>query len=70
MLVNDLPHFYSAGYWDLNKRILLSLSKLYDRQANSEVLDRLALTPSERELVLFGEERSGKNPFSKIFPWL
>jgi hypothetical protein len=70
MLVSDLPHFYSAGYWDLNKRILLSLSKLYAVAANREVLDRLALTPGEMELVLFGEERSAKNPFSKIFPWL
>jgi hypothetical protein len=70
MLVSDLPHFYSAGYWDLNKRILLSLSKLYAVAANSEVLHRLALTPGETELVLFGEERLAKNPFSKIFPWL
>jgi hypothetical protein len=70
MLVGDLPHFYSAGYWDLNKRILLSLSKLYAVAANSDVLRRLALTPSETELVLFGEERPGKNPLSKIFPWL
>jgi hypothetical protein len=50
--------------------ILLSLSKLYAVAANSEVLQRLALTPSEMELVLFGEERHAKNPFSKIFPWL
>ncbi|WOH80559.1 hypothetical protein RX327_33110 [Bradyrhizobium sp. BEA-2-5] len=70
MLVSDLPHFYSAGYWDLNKRILLSLSKLHAVAANSEVLHRLALTPSEMELVLFGEDRHAKNPFSKIFPWL
>jgi hypothetical protein len=70
MLVSDLPHFYSAGYWDLNKRILLSLSKLYAVAANNEVLHCLALTPSEMELVLFGEDRHAKNPFSKIFPWL
>jgi hypothetical protein len=70
MLVSDLPHFYSAGYWDLNKRILLSLSKLYGVAANGEVLHRLALTPGEMELVLLGEERPAKNPFSKIFPWL
>ncbi|MGY4309742.1 hypothetical protein ACVIJ6_006985 [Bradyrhizobium sp. USDA 4369] len=70
ILINDLPHFYSAAYWDLNKRILLSLSKLYAAAANREVLDRLTLTPSEIELVLFGEERSSRNPFSKIFPWL
>jgi cytochrome c553 len=69
MLVNDLPHFYSAGYWDLNKRILLSLSRLYAVAANSEVLDRLALTPNEMELVLLGEERRARNPFSKLFPW-
>jgi len=28
ILIHDLPSFYSTGYWDLNKRILLSLSRL------------------------------------------
>jgi hypothetical protein len=43
---------------------------LYAIAANGEVLHRLALTPGEMELVLLGEERPAKNPFSKIFPWL
>jgi hypothetical protein len=70
MLVADLPHFYSAGYWDLNKRILLSLSKLYAIAPNNEVLHRLALSQTEMDLVLAGEERP-KNPFAKFWtPWL
>lgn len=70
MLVADLPNFYSAGYWDLNKRILLSLSKLNAVAPNNEVLRRLALSQTEMDLVLGGEERS-KNPFAKFWtPWL
>jgi hypothetical protein len=70
MLASDLPHFYSAGYWDFNKRILLSLSRLYVDAPNSEILHRLALTPAEIELVLVGEEPSAKSPRLKIWPWL
>jgi hypothetical protein len=70
MLVSDLPHFYSAGYWDLNKRILLSLSKLYGVSPNNEVLHRLGLNQAEFELVVGGEERP-KIPFAKLWlPWL
>lgn len=69
MLVADLPHFYSAGHWDLNKRILLSLSKLNLVAPNSEALQRLALTPAEMELILQGEDRPTKNPLLKIWPW-
>ena len=70
LLVNDLPRFYSAPYWDLNKRILLSLSKLYAVAANDKVLRRLSLTPAETQLVLNGEEPPAQNLLSKIFPWL
>jgi hypothetical protein len=69
-LINDLPRFYSAAYWDLNKRILLSLSKLYAVAANNEVLYRLALTPAETELVIKGEEVPAESLLSKLlFPW-
>ncbi len=69
MLVNDLPHFYSAGYWDLNKRILLSLSKLNLVAPNSDALHRLALTPAEMELVLQGETRPKKKSLLKNLSW-
>jgi GTPase-associated protein 1, N-terminal domain type 1 len=65
MLVSDLPHFSSAGYWDLDRRILLSLSKLNLVAPNRDALDRLSLTPAEMELVLHGEER----PARKSWLW-
>ncbi|MFD1987432.1 hypothetical protein ACFSOZ_33990 [Mesorhizobium newzealandense] len=70
ILSKDLPSFYSAGYWDLNKRILLSLSKLYRVFPNDDALHRLALNPAEQEIVLAGEERSMKYPFAKLWDWL
>lgn len=71
MLMNDLPHFYSAAYWDLNKRVLMSLSELNLVAPNSQALDRLALTQTEMELVLHGAERHGRgNPLLKFWPWL
>ena len=70
MLNHDLPHFKSAAYWDLDKRILLSLSKLYAASPNNEELHRLALGPAELELVLHKKERPAKHPFAKFWPWL
>ena len=69
MLVSDLPHFYSAGYWDLNKRILLSLSKLNLVAPNNDVLYRLDFTPAEIELILHGEDPPMKNSLLKIWNW-
>ena len=66
ILVSDLPHFHSAGYWDLNRRILLSLSKLNFIAPNLDALDRLSLAPADMELVLRGEER----PARKSWSWL
>ncbi|MGC2785604.1 MAG: hypothetical protein WA397_17585 [Roseiarcus sp.] len=65
MLVSDLPHFDSAGYWDLDRRILLSLSKLNLVAPNGDALHRLSLTPAEIELVLRGEDR----PARKSWHW-
>jgi hypothetical protein len=70
LLMNDLPHFYSAGYWDLNKRIHLSLSKLNAAWPDNEVLRNLALAPDELQLVLMGEERRAKNPLALFWPWI
>ncbi|TPL97151.1 hypothetical protein FJ960_24495 [Mesorhizobium sp. B2-3-11] len=69
MLESDLPHFYSASYWDLNKRILLSLSKLSLVAPNNNILNRLALTPAEMEIVLRGEDRPKKSSLLKFWDW-
>jgi hypothetical protein len=69
MLSDDLPSFYSAGYWDLNKRILLSLSKLYKIAPNDNVLNELRLSPSEVHLVVFGEEQDRRNPLTSFWDW-
>jgi hypothetical protein len=70
LLINDLPNFFSAARWDLNKRILMSLSKLYAVEPNNDVLQRLKLGPAEMELVLAGEERPAKNLVAKMWWWL
>lgn len=69
ILVSVLPHFYSAHNWDLNKRILLCLSKLYRVAPNRDALHSLALTPADIELVLHGEARPAKKRVSKIWPF-
>jgi hypothetical protein len=68
MLISDLPHFYSAGYWDLNMRILLALSKL-NLTAPSSVVHHLALKPAELEVVLHGEESTAKKRHLTIWDW-
>jgi hypothetical protein len=68
LLRDDLPNFYSAGYWDIDKRILLSLSKLYSAAPDPEALDRLSLSPHDRQVVL-GEDRWAKNPFARLWDW-
>jgi hypothetical protein len=71
LLTDDLPRFYSAAYWDLNKRVLLSLSKLHRTFPNESVLRELLLSESEMQLVIFGEEEnSRRNPLSRLWDWL
>lgn len=64
ILTDDLPSFYSAGYWDLNKRILLSLSKLFRVAPDEYVLNRLSLSPLELQMVVYGEEYSTRHALS------
>jgi hypothetical protein len=71
LLTDDLPRFYSAAYWDLNKRVLLSLSKLHRTFPNESVLRELLLSESEMQLVIFGEdENSRRNPLIRLWDWL
>ena len=68
LLTADLPRFYSAHYWDLDKRILLGLSKLYKKHSDDEALRKLRLSQKDFEIVLTGEDdekrRSPWNPMS------
>ena len=66
MLMNDLPRFNSVGYWDINKRILVSLSQLRRSIRDDEALDALKLSRDEMHIVLQGaddEEKRSKSPF-------
>ena len=67
LLTDDLPHFYSAAYWDLNKQILLSLSKLYSSSPNESALHELGLSPSEARLIEFGEEREKRKSWTRLW---
>ncbi len=67
MLTDDLPRFYSAAYWDLNKRILLSLSRLYKGFPNETVLSELRLSESEIHLVVFGDDKERQSFFWNWF---
>jgi len=66
MLMNDLPRFNSVGYWDINKRILASLSQLRRSIQDDEALNALNLSRDEMHFVLEGadkEEKRSMNPF-------
>jgi hypothetical protein len=65
ILSDDLPRFYSAAYWDLNRRILLGLSKLHKDFPDATVRD-LHLSDGEMNLVLAGEEEERRKSW---WPW-
>ena len=56
MLVNDLPKFNGAAYWDLDKRILLSLSQLRKTTPDEAALGALNLSEKDAHTVMCGEE--------------
>jgi hypothetical protein len=67
MLSADLPRFSSVAYWDIDRRILMSLSHLRLRFADERSLRELNLTPSEMDTVLFGAQVEAER--SKARPW-
>jgi GTPase-associated protein 1 len=69
ILTDDLPRFYSAPYWDLNKRIVLSLSRLYKSFPNESALRELRLPVSDVRLVVSGEDEEKRNPFNRLWDW-
>lgn len=66
LLRDDLPHFFTAGSWDLDRRILLSLQSLYDTAPDPSALDSLSLSLADRKTVLH-EEPVLTNSFAKFW---
>jgi hypothetical protein len=70
MLTDDLPRFRYIVYWDLDKRILLSMSKLYKSFPNPAVLHELHLSDLDVQLVVSGEDEEKRNSFTRLWDWL
>jgi GTPase-associated protein 1, N-terminal domain type 1 len=70
MLTADLPRFYSAVYWDLDKRILLGLSKLYKKHPDEQALRDLRLSQRDLEIVLVGEDDENRRSLWNPLSWL
>lgn len=70
MLTADLPRFYAAAYWDLDKRILLGLSRLYKKHPNDQALRDLRLSQKELEIVLEGERDEKRSSIWNPFSWV
>jgi hypothetical protein len=62
ILTDDLPRFSSAPYWDLNRRILLSLSRLYKSFPDGNALRGLRLPDADLQLVVSGEDEENEIP--------
>ena len=64
MLSSDLPRFNTAGYWDLNRRVLVCLS--YLRRKTTDIVAERSLGLSDHDLhVLFdgaADEDESKRP--------
>jgi hypothetical protein len=68
MLLNDLPRFKTAAYWDLNKRILVALSHLRARIPYDHKLEK-ALSLSDEELNTFLNGAAEESERSKARFW-
>jgi hypothetical protein len=71
MLLNDLPRFNTAEFWDINKRILISLSQLRKAAPNEQALESLDLAGNDASTVIYGaeaeEEERSKSFFLRWF---
>jgi hypothetical protein len=70
VLTADLPRFYSAVYWDLDRRILLGLSKLYKKHPDDQALRDLRLSQRDLEIVLTGEDDEKRPSLWNPLSWL
>lgn len=70
MLTADLPRFYTVVYWDLDKRILLGLSKLYRRHPDDQALRNLRLSQRDSEIVLEGERDERRPSIWNPLSWI
>lgn len=68
-LERDLPRFNSAAYWDINKRILISLSRLRQTYADTESLRTLNLPEDDMSIVIDGAHDEEQYSRSRFWPW-
>ncbi|WP_136621693.1 MULTISPECIES: hypothetical protein [Mesorhizobium] len=64
MLSSDLPRFNTAGYWDINRRVLICLSYLRRKISDPDAEGKLGLSDHDR-LILFdgaADEDDSKRP--------
>lgn len=69
MLSGDLPKFSSVAYWDIDKRILMSLSYLYIKFPDNGALDALRLSSRELNTVLNGANEEMERSKSRSWFW-
>jgi hypothetical protein len=69
MLGGDLPRFNSVAYWDIDKRILMSLSYLRQRFPDDKVLRTLKLSEKEMDTVLHGAEEESEWGKNRSWRW-
>lgn len=69
MLLHDLPTFNTAAYWDINKRILISLSQLRRSVPNEKVLQSLNLSGDDVRTVIYGAEEEEEERSKTRFWW-
>lgn len=65
MLLDDLPKFNTAAFWDINKRILISLSQLRKSVPNEQALESLNLSGNDVSTVIHGAEAEEEEERSK-----
>lgn len=70
MLVNDLPKYGLASNWDIDKRVLLTLSFLKRRFPDDQAaLLTLNLSSEEMRTVLYGADEEEDRSRFRLWPW-
>lgn len=70
MLVNDLPRFRSTAYWDLDRRVLLTLSRLKQSFPDDHgALRALDLSGDALDTVLYGADEEEERSKRRFWSW-
>jgi hypothetical protein len=69
MLASELPRFNTAGYWNIDKRVLLSLSRLMHAHSDEKALNSLGLNDRDMATVIFGMDEEEKYSERRSWWW-